>query len=68
MPELKDKELVIVEVPRYVRQKIRVVASLEAMTTPQYLEWLINKAYETKIHNHQASAKVKKNIEESKSA
>lgn len=64
MSEIKDNELVMVEVPRYIRQKVKVLSSLDNMTMPQYLEWLINRSYEAQIHNHQASAKVKKVISE----
>ncbi len=57
-----EEDITFVSVERDTRNKIKVLAAFEAISVPNYLKSLINKAYEVTIHNHQASAKSKKAI------
>jgi hypothetical protein len=59
---MKEPEITTMQVERDTLQKIRVLAAMEGETTREYINWLINKAYESKLINHQASARVKKAI------
>lgn len=43
-----SKDLVGIEVPLDTRQKIKVLASLEGQTTPEWVEWMVNKAFQAK--------------------
>ena len=47
MPKRKIDD-VVVEIERGHRQKLKVLASLEAMTMKEWLGWVIDRAYETK--------------------
>lgn len=42
---------VTTEIKRDDRNKLKVLASLEAMTMPEYLSWMLDKAYQASIHN-----------------
>lgn len=53
-------DIVMLEVTVDTRQKIKVIASLEAMTIPQFMKSLIDLAYDAQIKNHQASARSKR--------
>lgn len=52
MPRATRTELnhVVIEVTQDTRQKIKVLASLEAQTMIDWLEWMVSKAYEAKLH------------------
>lgn len=59
---MNAKEITTMQVERGTLQKVRVLATMEGQTTRDYINWLIEKAYESKIINHQASARSKKAI------
>ena len=44
-----SSKLVQIEVPLDTRQKIKVLASLEGQTTPEWVEWIVAKSYEAKM-------------------
>jgi hypothetical protein len=48
-------DLVQIEVSLDTRQKIKVLASLEAQTTPEWVEWMVNKAFEAKRIGYEKS-------------
>lgn len=45
----RDKDEVVTEISRTHRQKLKVLASLEAMTMSEWLGWVIDRAYESKV-------------------
>lgn len=50
-----EKDIVSVEISREDRRKLKTLASLEAQTIPEWLNWMIGKAYESKIYSKHAS-------------
>ena len=46
---MRHSTLTTTEIKLDSRQKLKVLASLEAQTMVEWLEWVINKAYDTKI-------------------
>ena len=44
-----DKKTLLVS--RDCHQKIKLIASLEGQTMQEWVEWAINKAYESAMHN-----------------
>ncbi len=45
-----EKELVSVKVQRGTQQKVRVLASLEGMTSQEWYANMVDKAYEASVH------------------
>ena len=52
MPKQPKSRETITAVTLETRQKIKVLASLEAQSMVDWLEWMVNKAYEAKVHKH----------------
>lgn len=46
-----DTQFTSIRVLRDTAQKAKVIATLEAMTREAWIEWMVNKAYESMIIN-----------------
>lgn len=44
-----DMKDVMLEMPRYVRNEIKVLASLEGQSMKEWVAWIVGKAYEAKM-------------------
>lgn len=45
----RQNEVVVTDISREARQKLKVLASLESQTMREWLEWSINMAYQSKV-------------------
>lgn len=55
-----ENELISVKMKRGTNQKVKVLASMDKVSIQDWFDWMVDKAYEATIKNHQASARSKK--------
>lgn len=49
MPTERKTDQVVIEIDRDSRQKLKVLASMEAQTMQEWLKWVITTAYASKL-------------------